>query len=345
MQSVGLHMSRKLLLGVLVSAALGICLVIVAVGKPSNRAEKRLLVSENEIDLGLVRPGEYVESEIQISNLGSSPVMVLNVTKGCNCTRITVGESELLPGKSTSMRFGVTGTVAPKSISTIIIRTDDTFNPETTVNVHFRSRDGIWASPEKLSFGHLDLERDDLTSISQKCLIQGQSHICSQDLNVKPDEAFKLAFNYCIEKSLDKGGQLSASPQFNNFLGLVRGQLKITDSAGNAAVVNAEALVTSDGKLSGIQPLILRRTGVGTYEGQIMLKLSDNFRASYVGSKILGFPSLDCWVNQNDDAISIDCSSDCLPNKLQPISFVLEVHLPTGEKYDIWIPVAFLEDH
>jgi hypothetical protein len=239
------------------------------------------------------------------------------------------------------MRVGVTGTTAPKNISTIIIRTDDTLNPETVVNVLFRSREGIWASPEKLSFGQLDLERDDLKSMSRKCLIEGQSRIFSNGLNLNPDEAFKLAFDYGIE-DLDHGVELSATPQFNHYVGLVRGQLKITDNANNAAFVNAEALATWAGKLNGIQPLLFRKTEAGTYRCQGLLRLTDSFKATFVRSKIFGCPSLDCWVNQNDDVISIDCSSDFLPNKVQPISFVLEVQLPSGEDYEIWIPVAFL---
>jgi hypothetical protein len=88
------------------------------------------------IELGDLGANEKKEMEFRFTNTGKTPLIIRKVKAACGCTAIAPSETEIAPGKSSSVKatFDTTGRSGKQS-KTITVITNDPEN--STINLRF----------------------------------------------------------------------------------------------------------------------------------------------------------------------------------------------------------------
>jgi hypothetical protein len=100
-----------------VNLAVGSVLAMAAIGSAylarSPGVTRGPLIAEPEtLDLGTARQGETIEGAFTLSNRGSKPIDIIQISKTCSCTETQLVKPNLEPGESTPLYIAIkTGTV------------------------------------------------------------------------------------------------------------------------------------------------------------------------------------------------------------------------------------------
>jgi hypothetical protein len=118
----------------------------------------RLEVSEDALDLGLLRANEVANGTVTLTNSGDDTLVISKVLSSCGCTAAVPGKKELAPGESTSLDVKYTaGSAAGKIQKTVTIQSNDLLSPATIVKVTAEVIARALASPKTLNFGSVQL--------------------------------------------------------------------------------------------------------------------------------------------------------------------------------------------
>ncbi len=79
--------------------------------QPVGEAEPRLWIEEAAaenwvVNLGEIAPDARFEQDFTLSNIGTAELVIEDTSASCGCTAATVGDTNLGPGESTTLRVG-----------------------------------------------------------------------------------------------------------------------------------------------------------------------------------------------------------------------------------------------
>jgi hypothetical protein len=301
--------------------------------------EPKLVIKSRDIDMGFVSPGEYVESEIEIGNQGSGKLVISGIRTSCKCSDAKIGKNVLNPSENTVIKVTVKGSPNPSSSAIIHLISNDKKTPVTELRVWFRSRSGIWAEPDMISFGHLDSRAPLLT---REFSIKGDREnglIQLDRLEIAGDSCFREAFT--CQKLVDKYGNIRVKvmPQANGPYGMINGKLNINDEFGNHTSVKLEAYAPHVEVISLLKPVILQWSN-GICEGSGSIVLQNGFKGSVISSRIIDEPMIQATSILNSFVVSLDCQTR---GSLVGKRFTAEIYLKrdfNDEIIRVWIPVV-----
>lgn len=93
-------------------------------------------IEKKDFDFGNIKEGEKANCDYVLVNKGKTELSIRKTKAGCGCTAVTMGESRIAPGQSTTIRatFDSSGKRGRQYKSVTII-TNDPKNPEIIVNL------------------------------------------------------------------------------------------------------------------------------------------------------------------------------------------------------------------
>ena len=77
-----------------------VAVVPLALDACGSAGEPEIQLSATEVDLGVMSNGTVEEFTVQVSNTGSSPLLIEAVTTSCGCTSASVTPETIQPGQS-----------------------------------------------------------------------------------------------------------------------------------------------------------------------------------------------------------------------------------------------------
>ena len=91
---------------------------------------------KNTIEFGEIKPGEKANCDFVMKNNGKSDLIIRKTKASCGCTAVTMGETILGPGQSTTIRatFDSTGK-SGRQYKSITVITNDPQHPETLLTI------------------------------------------------------------------------------------------------------------------------------------------------------------------------------------------------------------------
>ena len=297
------------------------------------------------VDFGLVRAGEFSESIVEISNHGSANLVISKVVTSCSCSIASIGKSILAPSETTSLVVRVKGSPNPISSAVVQLLTNDPKSPVTSIPLYFRSRSGIWAEPEVLSFGHLDLDQSESKIPVRQFAIKGDlqgGEIVKDLLKVHGDQSFQRAFSYEVFQKQSGDVRISVTPRPNVPCGILTGRLFVSDQVGNNATLTAEAYIACTSKISIVKPLLMRKSSNGVFFGEGAIRLVENFRVKVVSSKIIGEwePVIDIDSVITGREIVVSCRSSTVHDHQKRFTAEIVLEDESSSKTTVWIPIV-----
>lgn len=105
---------------------------------PKERANApAAVVDKPEISFGDLPRGEKADCDFQLTNAGKSPLIIRKTHASCGCTAVTLGQNEIRPGQSTTIRatFDSKGK-SGRQYKTITVITNDPQHPELLLRIY-----------------------------------------------------------------------------------------------------------------------------------------------------------------------------------------------------------------
>jgi mono/diheme cytochrome c family protein len=96
----------------------------------------RLLLPQEEVDLGIVLMDSISEHGVPLQNVGGGILILKEVVPSCGCTAVTPKEKTLLPGKTTYLTVGLDASLKLGAITkTVDIYTNDAKEPHQVLTL------------------------------------------------------------------------------------------------------------------------------------------------------------------------------------------------------------------
>ncbi|MBK9286075.1 MAG: DUF1573 domain-containing protein [Sphingobacteriaceae bacterium] len=93
-------------------------------------AQPKLKVLDAKKNFGMVKKGEVVKIDFEISNIGNEPLLITSVDITCSCTTAEFDKAPVLPGKNTIIRILFnTQTVYDRQDRTVLVQSNDKNGP------------------------------------------------------------------------------------------------------------------------------------------------------------------------------------------------------------------------
>lgn len=92
--------------------------------------------TKTEVEFGTIKAGEKADCDYTLTNNGKTELVIRKTKAGCGCTAVTMGETRIAPGKSTTIRatFDSNGKMGRQYKSVTVI-TNDPKNPEIVLTL------------------------------------------------------------------------------------------------------------------------------------------------------------------------------------------------------------------
>jgi hypothetical protein len=120
----------------------------------------KLRVEPELIELGHLAIGVDSVSHVKLHNDGRTPLVILNYSATCGCSRVELTDRVVAPGETAILRVSVFGSAgqSPGVISEVLLKTNDPRRPEFSVPVTCRGTYGIRCEPERVDFAEVSPE-------------------------------------------------------------------------------------------------------------------------------------------------------------------------------------------
>jgi hypothetical protein len=123
---------------------------------------KELSVSHAEIDFGKLKIGEVAIRAIDVRNLGSRTLHLLEPERDCGCTRASLAARELAPGEQTTLEVELKAPLAPATVTKhVSIACGELPRAKRTVVLRADVAASLWAEP---GIVRLDIPRGGMAS-------------------------------------------------------------------------------------------------------------------------------------------------------------------------------------
>lgn len=118
----------------------------------SEYANARIKIEKDLVDFGTVfgdRAGEKLEDVVIVTNVGTDPLHINDVTQTCGCTKPVMEKRILAPGESARLRVGFdpAGRKGDQKGKSVTLRTNDRQTPNVTITLKVFVRQQVWAEP------------------------------------------------------------------------------------------------------------------------------------------------------------------------------------------------------
>lgn len=119
-------------------------------------AEPKIEVPDNEHNFGFLLPGQIIHHTFVIKNVGTSDLIIADVTPGCGCTTTLLQEKIIPPGKSVSLNAELTAQTADGVMrKNISITSNDPKNPTYTIYLNATVKNDFLVTPKKIELGEM----------------------------------------------------------------------------------------------------------------------------------------------------------------------------------------------
>jgi len=73
--------------------------LLFSVGSAAEETPRLTFVTKRIVNVGEVKQGEKVKHTVEIKNTGDAPLVILQISKSCNCTTAKASQNILKPGE------------------------------------------------------------------------------------------------------------------------------------------------------------------------------------------------------------------------------------------------------
>lgn len=94
-------------------------------------------IDKAEISFGDIKPGDKADCDFQLTNTGKRALIIRKTKASCGCTAVTLGQKEIAPGQTTTIRatFDSKGK-SGRQFKTITVITNDPKKPELSLHIN-----------------------------------------------------------------------------------------------------------------------------------------------------------------------------------------------------------------
>lgn len=212
---------RRLVAAMVVFGSIAAVSVLISPGEVASAHRSAHLTLDSVIrDLGVVSPGEKLSTEYRLTNDGSQPLKISNLTTSCGCAPATIDRTEIPAGQSAMLHLQTTAPVYPGVISrAVFFETNDPEQANVRLDLLARADWPISSAPPTLNAGvisagseaKLDLELygEDLSKI------QIESVRPSDDwINVELAGGNERRLRYLVTLRPSKAGRIAGTIVF-----------------------------------------------------------------------------------------------------------------------------------
>ncbi len=142
---------------IIVLLFLSSCSTVRSVSEQPVITPKPALTFEEQVyDFGIAGPEQKIKHAFKFINTGSEPLTIIKLSPSCGCTAALSPEDEVPPGGSGKIQSTLeTGKYEGRQEATIVVHSNDPFNPETVLTIKGIIKTGIAVVPQGVSFGNI----------------------------------------------------------------------------------------------------------------------------------------------------------------------------------------------
>jgi hypothetical protein len=271
---------------VIIAIFTGVAFLFIGVGN-QYQGPPVLTISEEEGDLGKIKPDQPQTYLFTVKNEGGEPLIIERVQTSCGCTATVLSDDEILPGEVTQLEVtfnprGYEGEVT----QSVYIYSNDPENPKKRIaikaDVEHISAPQIHLSTNQWDLGLL--AEGDSTALSVTVSNKGDLVLEIENIEVPssvqynqetPDFPIKLA----------PGEQIDLNFSYNasgETMGIVREYIRLVSNDPNHknVTLRIEGYIREKEEVISIYPspnfMVTEETGGGIYEAKFLIKNNSN---------------------------------------------------------------------